>query len=143
MVELPPVFCMMSQTTADLSNKHMHDPTYTTKAHCLKPLDKEMDEWNLLPSNETKLTKLAATPESTAAPDAIVPGHTTPKLTKLATAPKCTSTPTATMLAPTMPKPLPQPLDWPSSKPLEDPMGYVNVYVDDFIGLVQGPKNRC
>jgi hypothetical protein len=50
-VESPPVFCIMSETTADLSNKCMDDPAYTTKAHCLEPLAKEMDKWNLLPTN--------------------------------------------------------------------------------------------
>jgi hypothetical protein len=42
-----------------------------------------------------------------------------------------------------MPKLLPQLLDWPYSKLLEDPVGYIDVYIDDFIGLIQGPKNRC
>ena len=102
-----------------------------------------MDKWNLLPTNNHKLTKLVAAPKSTAAPNTVTLGPTNPKPTKLATAPECSSISVAAMLAPTMPKLLPQPLDWPYSKLREDPVGYINIYIDDFIKLVQGPKNRC
>jgi hypothetical protein len=43
-VESPLVFCMLSKTITNLSNECMHDPTYTTKAHCLEPLAKERDK---------------------------------------------------------------------------------------------------
>ena len=141
-VESPPSFCAMTETIADLANARMrrgYAPVHRLEHH-------------------TELSTLSPSPEVTPTPSP------SPEVTPTSSPSLEASTPSSSLgtnltsspspRAPTAPQETPSPIpdyacvpslpseEVPSNRPLQHPLNYADVYVDDFCNLVQGDETR-
>jgi len=117
-VKSPPIFCAATETIADVANARM-GTSYSTPHH---------------------LEALADTPT----PSSRYTPTTPPTVPEVAMAVPSLDTATSASIPVTEPivSSLPEPPTSVTTSPLPGPLSYIDVYMDDFMGLVQGNRRR-
>ena len=157
----PPTFCSASETVADIANSRSY--RHHVAPHRLEVIAEELDK-DLDPSSSAApsvscaptlvphrvashpvQTGPTASPSDAPSPsEGTVPSDSSPGATFQDAQESLAAQPTNTLCTELTPMPpsLPQPADRVSLQPLNQPLAYTDVFVDDFIGLVQGTKRR-
>jgi hypothetical protein len=157
--ESPPTFCSASETIADRANANAYKrtvPPHRLEEHC-----NPGDQWNLPPTDSTpaystsacrhlRLTRAAPVDLPTPPPFQGRGGRLQPTLEPVLEATSATVSFEATEAPPTSPEtpkraalaPLPAPPNRVSNRPWRQPLRRVDVFVDDFIGIVQGSRRQ-
>ena len=146
--ESPPTFCSASETIADLANANAYK--HHVQPHRLEENCDPGDQWNLSACRHLRLTKpapvdLPAQPSYQGKGTRLQPTlEPVPEETGAAgpaiTSPGDASSPEPTKRAALAP--LPAPPSQVSNRPWRQPLRRVDVFVDDFIGLVQGTRRQ-
>jgi hypothetical protein len=170
-VESPPAFCAVTETIADMANARMHlkyapphrleadadtkppaEPTEAKKA-ATKPIEptapteakkaptKPFEPENFVPGAtpatapiEAKKAPTEPFDQANGVPE---PNPATQPTEATTPVPDPTPTPEPTTAVPSLPTPAPT-----TRQPLEKPLNYVDLYVDDFCNLIQGDQRR-
>jgi hypothetical protein len=142
-VSSPPYFCALSETATDIANFHLRDPTWTPTKHPLSNMADAAIAFQ--PVSRRPLNKAPLVPQAVPLPHAV--------LQPPALAPPALPTTSCLELVsdtggriPHTPLKLDAPLDAPAflqKQPHQlhcptKPLAYVDLYMDDFLGLAQG-----
>ena len=135
----PPIFSTATETIADIANKNITDSLHTPKSHPLSALASTFDQQTAVPSS-TIQSNFESPANCTLTPTPSLPLPTMPSQ-------EPNAMPTSTATTPSQePSAIPISTAVPTSRdpslPSQQTPGYIDVFVDDFLCMIQGKKDR-